>query len=205
MTLALLALLAHAQEADYQLNASASTLYVVVLKDPSTFAAGQAHDHAVGATGWSGTVHWDPANLSACKVHFSVPISGLRVDPAGYRTRAHLDPAEVSDADKATIAANFSGKNQLDARSFPSIQFDSSGCIQSGAKVTVTGNLNMHGKSRPTTVSMSVTADGTAFKASGAFDANHTDWGFDPFSAFFGAVKNLNKLTFVIDVVGAKI
>jgi polyisoprenoid-binding protein YceI len=196
---------AAAPAADYKLNPAASTLYVVVLKDPSTFAAGQAHDHTIGATGWSGTVHWDPSNANACKINITVPISGLKVDPPGYRAKAGIDPEEVSDSDKATITGNFSGKNQLDAANYPNITFQSTGCIQqTGNKYTVTGTMGMHGKTRPTTVSMNITADGTNFKASGRFDANHTDWGITPFSAVFGAVKNLNKLTFVIDVSGTK-
>ena len=52
---------------------SGSTLLVIVLKDTSTIGSGFAHDHAIGATGWSGTVHWDSADPAACKVNITVP------------------------------------------------------------------------------------------------------------------------------------
>lgn len=206
---------AHAQEpapapapaaaaADYKLNASASTLFVVVHKDPSTIGSGFAHDHAIGATGWSGTVHWDPANVAACNINITVPVSGLKVDPPGYRSKAGLEPQELSADDIQTITDNFRGGSQLDMAHYANITFQSTSCAQQGDKVLVSGNMTMRGKSRPTQVPMSITADGTTFKASGKFDAKHTDWGFNPFSAAFGAVKNQDGLIFVIDVVGSK-
>jgi polyisoprenoid-binding protein YceI len=200
--LSLLAAPVHAQEgpADYAINASASTLFVIVKRDPSTLGASFAHDHAVGATGWSGTVHWDPADPSACDIRIQVPVSGLKVDPPGYRVKAGIDPEEVSDSDKAKIADNFWGTSQLNKASFPTISFDSTSCSGADGKYTVNGNMTMRGKVRPTSIPMSITADGQTLKASGRFGAKHTDWGFNPFSAALGSVKNLNELTFVIDV-----
>ncbi len=190
--------------ADYTLKASSSSLFVVVRKDPNTLASGLAHDHAVAATGWTGTVHWNPGNVAECKIDITVPVSGLKVDPPGFRAKAGIDVEEVSDGDKGEIAANFQGSSQLDMAKYSTITFQSTSCAQSGDKVQVSGNLTIRGKARPTQVLMAVTADGTTLKASGKFDANHTDWGFNPFSAAFGAVKNQNRLTFVMDLVASK-
>ena len=205
---ALTAAPAWAQEApaaaDYTLNAAASTLFVVVKKDPSTLGAAMAHDHAIAASGWTGQVHWEPANPAACKVAITVPITGLQVDPPGYRAKAGLNAQEVSAGDKQTITDNFRGASQLNASAFPTIQFTSTACSGTGGKYEVAGNLSLRGKSRPTKLTMSISADGTTFKASGRFDAKGSDWGMAPFSAAFGAVKNLDTLTFVIDVVGAR-
>ncbi|MBA2321388.1 MAG: YceI family protein, partial [Deltaproteobacteria bacterium] len=190
--------------ADYEINASASTLFVIVRRDPGTIGASFAHDHAVGATGWSGTVHWDPSNVAACAISIKLPVSGLRVDPPGYRAKAGIDPEGVSDSDEAKITDNFRSDSQLDMGSYPEIAFQSTSCAGADGKYVVSGNMTMRGKSRPTKIPMSITADGSTLKASGKFDANHTDWGFNPFSAAFGSVKNLNELTFVIDVTAAK-
>jgi polyisoprenoid-binding protein YceI len=199
---------AQAQEsapaADYAINASASTLFVIVKRDPSTIGASFAHDHAVGATGWSGTVHWDPSDPAACNIAIKVPVAGLRVDPPGYRVKAGIDPEEVSDSDKAKIADNFWSSSQLNKASFPEITFNSTSCTGSDGKYVVNGNMVMRGKTRPTAINMNITADGQTLKASGRFGAKHTDWGFNPFSAALGSVKNLNDLTFVIDVTAAR-
>lgn len=190
--------------ADYALKASSSTLFVVVRKDPNTLASGMAHDHAIAATGWTGTVHWNPANVAECRIDITVPVSGLKVDPPGFRAKAGIDTEEVSEDDKVAITENFRGSSQLDAAKYSNITFQSTSCAQAGDKVEVSGNMTIRGKARPTKVLMAVTTDGTTLKASGKFDANHTDWGFNPFSAAFGAVKNQNRLTFVMDLVGSK-
>ena len=191
--------------ADYALKATSSTLFVVVYKDPNTLGAGFAHDHAIAATGWTGKVHWNPSNVAECKIDISVPVSGLKVDPPGFRQKAGINLADEVDADdKAEITSNFQGSSQLDMAKYTTIGFQSTSCAQSGDKVEVSGNMTIRGKARPTKVLMAVTTDGTTLKASGRFDANHTDWGFNPFSAALGAVKNQNKLTFVMDLVGSK-
>ena len=56
--------------ADYTLKATSSTLFVVVYKDPNTLGAGFAHDHAIAATGWSGSdrgwpSRWRPGSVIA--------------------------------------------------------------------------------------------------------------------------------------------
>ncbi len=162
---------------DYTLKASSSTLFVVVYKDPNTLGSGFAHDHAIAATGWTGKVHWNPANVAECKIDISVPVSGLKVDPPGFRQKAGIDPSEEVDADdKAEITSNFQGSSQLDMAKYSTITFQSTSCAQSGDKVEVSGNMTIRGKARPTKVLM----------------------------AALGAVKNQNKLTFVMDLVGSK-
>jgi polyisoprenoid-binding protein YceI len=41
------------------------------------FSASLGHDHVVGATDWTGTVRFDPSNLSGCSVAVTVQVEGV--------------------------------------------------------------------------------------------------------------------------------
>ena len=62
----------------------------------------------------------------------------------------------------------------------------------------VYGNLTMHGVTKPITTSMTVTPTPSSFAASGVFRAKATDFGFDPYSAPFGVLKNRDEMKFVV-------
>jgi len=188
--------------ADYTLAPAKSSVYVQVFKDPDTIAANLSHDHVVVATGWKGAVHWDPANLAACVVKITVPVSGLVNDDDSMRKRVGYDT--VLDAgDRAEVRANMVAKSQLDGSAFPDITFTSTGCAASGDKVKVTGDLSIHGVSKRISPSFTITADGAAFSASGGFTANASDFGFAPFTALLGALKNKDGMKFTVSVVGS--
>jgi polyisoprenoid-binding protein YceI len=188
--------------ADYTLALGRNSLYVVVTYQRGTLGAALAHDHVVVATKYSGTVHWDPADPSACRVAVDVPASGLRVDPPGARARAGVEgDAPVEDQPK--IEENFNSKRQLDSGAFPVLTFRSERCAaRPDGRVDVTGPLTIRGVSRPTTVAMAIEADGETFTARGKLTANHGDFGMTPFSAAMGAVKNAEPLAFTLDLTG---
>lgn len=188
--------------ADYTLDPSRSALYVQVYKAGETLAAGLSHDHVVAATGWSGTVRWDPADPAACKVEITVPVSGLRPDQEAMRKRVGYD-VMLDDGQRADVTSNMLAAGQLDAKKFTDIRFLSTSCAAAGDKVKVGGTLTVHGVGKSVTSTMKITGDGAAFTASGTFTAKATDFGFEPYSALLGALKNQNEMKFTVDVRGA--
>lgn len=189
----------------YTLDAKKSWLYVQIFNDTSSLASRLGHDHAIKATELTGKVVWDTANAAACVVDISLPVSALRPDPPGMRERAGL-PAEgaVSEGNLETIRENFLGKSQLDAETYPTITYESTSCEGTTGKVKVNGNLTMRGVTKPVSVTLDVLPDATSFAAAGSFTTTHTNFGFKPFAALGGTLKNKDELKFVIDVVGAK-
>ena len=204
LTVALALLGGTAQAEDYTLDPARSRLYVVVRNDPNTLAARLGHDHVISAESFTGKVTWDVENADACDVRITFPVSALQVDPGNLRAEASLDPdGAVSDGNKETIKENFSKKSQLWADSFPQITYQSTTCDGATGTVRVSGELTIRGVGKAITVPMKIEADGQQFRARGSFSLTHQDFGFKPFTNLAGALRNQDKLDFVVDVRGS--
>ena len=187
----------------YELQAARSFLAVVVYKDPSTWLASKAHDHALVASSFQGRVTWDSQDPSVCDVSLSFPVSALTVDPGNARGRVGIDPDDtVGESDQRKLTANAMGESQLWASRFPQISFQSTACRAQGDRVTVDGSLTIRGAAKSVSVPMKVTASAEGFRAQGTFELKHQDFGFAPFSALGGMIANHERLGFVVDVVG---
>jgi polyisoprenoid-binding protein YceI len=188
----------------YKLDPVKSWIYVVVYNDKEkSLTPGYGHDHGIRPKTFDGTVVWDAADPFRCKVGISFRADSMYVDPPGMREREGL-PADgaVEDGAKETIRGNFLDSGQLDAQNHPTISYKSTSCTAASGKFTVTGNLTMRGVTKPVSTTMTVTPTPTSFVASGVFRAKATDFGFKPYSAPFGFLKNRDEMKFVVDVVG---
>jgi len=174
-------------------------LEVLVKYDRDAWIKG--HDHVLVSTGFSGTVTWDPEDVSACDVSITLPVQTLTVDPPGARERHGLH-GETPDGDKSTIKKNALSKGQLNADNHPNITYTATSCRGQGNSVVVTGKLTIRGTTAPVETTLTVNADGSSFSAKGSFASTHATFGFKPYSAALGAVKNDEKLTFFVDVKG---
>jgi polyisoprenoid-binding protein YceI len=182
----------------YTLDPSQSRVFVLVRYDRNATIPG--HDHVVAAQTFDGKVTWDPADPSACDVSIAFPVTALAVDPGNARSWAGLE-GETGEGDKGKIRDNALGKHQLEASKFPTISYQSTSCTGTGTAFDVTGNLTIHGISKPITTKMTIEA-GDTFSAKGSFETTHATWGMDPYSALLGALKNAPTLAFTVDVKG---
>jgi polyisoprenoid-binding protein YceI len=188
-----------AKPVTYTLDAAKSSLYVQVFKDPTTVAADLSHDHVVSATKWTGSVTW---GAGACAVDISVPVSGLRNDDDAMRKRVGYN-VMLDDGQRADVKANMLGASQLDGSRFTTITYKATRCESSDATWKVTGGLTIHGVTKQVVATLKVAADAASFAASGKFTTKTRDFGFEPFSAMLGALKNKDELKFTLDVVGS--
>ena len=185
----------------YRLDPGAGAIYVQVYKDPDTLAAGLSHDHVIVAKGWTGTVVWTPDDLSACSIDIRVPVNSLQNDASEWRTRVGYDTT-LSESQRAEVRDHMIGSSQLDAARYPEITFRSTGCARDGDRYAVTGTLSVHGKSQTVTIKMKISGDGARFSASGTLKFKQSSFGFQPFSAMAGALKNRDEVKLVIEVSG---
>ena len=186
--LTLLAAISTAEAAPTTYDLS-GTLLVTVYKDPDTLASDLSHDHAVRAGNWSGTATWDPEDPGACAMDIKVPVSGLVVDDPAMRKKAGLE-GTLDDGMRSDIKENMLSDEQLDGGKYTQITWKASSCEVKGDKVSMTGEMTIHGTTKKLTVPLVVSGDGAAFKAQGKTTLKATDYGFEPFSAMFGQLKN---------------
>jgi len=186
----------------YKLDPSKGFLYIQVFKDPSTLAAGLSHDHIIRSTGFTGAVTWDATNPGTCKVDINVPVSQLQVDAPEMRKKVGYDTV-LDDSQRSDVTKNMLSDEQLDGAKYPNITFKATKCEGTGDTFKVTGSLTLHGVSKSVTVPMKISA-GDTFTAKGSLHILATDYGFQPYSALLGQLKNQNDMTLTIDVVGAR-
>lgn len=189
----------------YALSAAKSTLFVVIRNDESALMSRLGHDHVISASAFTGEVTWHPEDASQCKIDIDVPVASLQVDPGTSRDRAGLDDNTISDSDKDKLRKNMLSKSQLDGSSFSSVRFTSTSCSATEGKVVVKGDMGIRGVTKAITVTMDVSHDGSQFRAKGHFSLTTHDFGFKPFSALAGSLKNQAGLQFVVDLKGSSI
>ena len=189
---------ADAAPVTYNLKGS---LYVQVYKDPTTIAQALAHDHVVQAAGWTGTATWDPEDPSACAMEISVPVDKLIVDEESIRKRLGYDTFP-SEGERSDIRDAMLADDVLDLGSYKTITWKLTECAFGDNRTTVTGDMTIHGTTKSISLPMSVKADNVNFSAKGNTKIKSSQFGMEPFSAGFGALKNQDTMTLVVDIHG---
>ena len=194
----------------YKLDANKGFVYVQVFKDQSTLAASLSHDHVNDTIyGLAGGV-WGEADhakavarrIRACQVEVNVPVGQLEVDAPEMRKKVGYDTV-LDDSDRGTVREHMLAEDQLNSAKYPNISFKSTKCEGTGSAIKVTGNFTLHGVTKQVTVPMTLSGDGKAFTAKGSFKVKQSDFGYKPFEALLGQLKNSDEISFTIDVVGA--
>lgn len=197
MLIALLSQIALATPQEYKFSRNDSLLYVKVFK-AETLASAAAHNHAIEAQSWHGTATWDVDDVSACAFSFSVPVQNLAVDKTKIRKIAGLK-GEVSQSQQLEIKGNMLSPDQLNVDKYPKITFQSTSCSGAGSDISLSGNFTLRGKTNAVTIPVQLkTDDGLGLK--GSFTIKATDYGFEPYSAMFGAVANKNEMEIHFDI-----
>ena len=184
----------------YTLDPAATSLMVIVKNDPSGIASAMGHDHVIVSTNPSGVIEWDPSGVSPCSVSIRVPTSGLVADPPGMREKVGLDNRTISASQMNEMMGNMHGKRQLQSAVFPTIEYTATQCSGVDGQVAVEGAMTIRGVGKQFSLPMVVSVTADVFKAEGAITLRHSDFGFEPYSALFGALKNDEALEFRINV-----
>lgn len=187
---------------NYRVDGKQGMTYIVVNKDPSTLAAGLSHDHAIRAKGLSGSFTWNAADPGACRLKVLLPVNQLDVDAPATRAAAGIE-GTLSDGQREDVKKNMLAKGQLYASNFPTITFQSDGCSLDGDAFAVQGDLTIRGKAKRVILRGSLRADNDAFRLQGSVQIKATDFGFEPYTALLGQLKNKNEMKLVIDLQGS--
>jgi polyisoprenoid-binding protein YceI len=191
-----LSLSATADAADYTISNTDTLLYIKVYKDPETLAAGISHDHAVRAATVTGSVTWDAANPAGCNVAITVPVSSLTPDESWLRKAAGLE-GELDDGMREDVKKNMLSVGQLNGNAHANISFQSTACTAS----SISGNLTIRGVSQPVTMSATFADHDGGVKITGSLGITASQFGFEPYSALFGQLKNRDNMDLKIKIV----
>lgn len=188
-----------AAAAAFKVDPSRSSLVVQIFKDG--VAAKLGHDHVVRATTFSGRVTYDPSAPTLSSVAVEVRTATLTVDDGETRRKFGLE-GQLSTKDVAEIEKSMKAEGQLDVVKFPLITFTSTTITpQAPDRYLVTGQLTIRGVTRAVQFPANVVMDGNVFRATATLTFMQSAFGYKPYSALLGAIKNKDAVMLHIDLV----
>jgi polyisoprenoid-binding protein YceI len=140
------------------------------------------HDHEVEAP-VTGSVSVDRADVSRSQVVLEFDAASLRVTGEG-------EPAE----DVPEVQRTMVSERVLDVKRYPTVVFRSkriTGADAAGAaaRLTVAGDLSLHGVTREVVVPVRVALEGDALTADGTVTIRQSDFGIQPVTAAGGTIR----------------
>ncbi len=194
--------LAQAAPETYKLDGAKSELVVQLFKEG--IGASLAHDHVVRSSKTTGTVVFDPEHAENSSIEVTVDCSGLKLDEEKYRKKYGVT-SSPSESDRKTIAETMRSAEQLDTAKYPTMSFKSISIKPKGkGKYAVTGNLTIHGKTNKVSFIAKGGVEDGVFSASGTIDFKQSSFGYQPYSALFGAIKVKDDAILNVHIVATK-
>lgn len=182
-----------------------SSFLTVRLRPAPTLLSGLSHKHVVRAPAFDGFVEYDREQPDQCTVQVRFPVASLVVDAPSDRKRSGFKDT-LSDSDREDIRENMLDDDQLNAVVHKEIRFDSTSCgALPDGRIQVKGSLTIRGKTAPISVALHVAFADGQFHAEGEFTLEHQVFGFKPYSAALGTLKNHPELKFGVEVTGQRL
>ena len=148
-------------------------------------AAKTGHRLTIAMRSWQATVDWhgkDPAG-----VELSVAVDSLEV----IKGEGGLTP--LGGPEKGIARSN--ALKSLDVKKFPQIRFTATAIDKTTDGYRLNGTVEIHGKSRPQSVDLTVQDRGKDWAMSAQISITQTDFGVKPYSLLMGAVKVADPVT----------
>jgi polyisoprenoid-binding protein YceI len=185
----------------FTIDPAQSALVVQVFKDG--VAARLAHDHVVQARAFSGTVAYDPQKPDTSTIQVTVEVESLQADDPATRRKFGLQ-GEPSVKDRAEIESAMKSDGQLAAARFPSVTFVSTSVAkQPDGRLLVTGRLTIRGVAQEVKFPAQIALEGSRLRGRVQFTFKQSSFGYQPYSAVLGAIKNKDEVILHVDL-GAK-
>ena len=193
------------QAAEYKLEHQKGFLLVKVRKQGVLSVV--AHNHIIEAKNWKGSFSFDQADPTSCSLSVSVPVFDLFVDDNTTRAKHGKDFSdEINGSQRAEIQSNMLSEGQLNVFKFATIDFNATSCsAEESDTYNITGDFSLRGVTNKISISgVKIVAEEGAISLKGGFPIRATDFGFKPYSAARGAIKNQNLMNIEFDVKGTQ-
>jgi polyisoprenoid-binding protein YceI len=186
------------QAASFTVDPARSSLVVQLFRDG--VAARLAHDHVVQARAFAGTIVYDPRTPDAASIQVTVEVGSLQADEPATRRKFGLS-GEISESDRADIDKAMKSDGQLAAARFPSLSFTSSAIArQSDGRFLVTGRLRIRGVTNEVKFPAEIALDGDLLRGRARLTFKQSSFGYQPYRAALGAIKNKDEVTLHVDL-----
>jgi polyisoprenoid-binding protein YceI len=183
----------------YEIDPGKSTLQILV------FSAGPlaklGHNHLM-----TGALHgWVSVDYATAQFDFelSMLVDQLVVDdPTARLTAGAAFSRSISESERATTRRLLLRADGLDARHFPAVTMRSVGTTGTLQAPQVTTRITLRGVSRDFSISPRTTYGPTSVAAVGEFALQQSDFGIEPFSIAFGALRTDDRLHVKFTLLG---
>jgi len=185
----------------YTVDPTQSELVVQLFKAGA--GAALAHDHVVHATTFTGQVQIDLAAPSSGTVTVEVQVASLQADDPTIRQKYNL-PSQLSEKERQQIQETMMSTSQLDIKHYPIMTFSSTQIeAQTPGTYIITGKLTIRGITQIVTFPAQVEQRNNALHVHGSFRFKQSSFGYEPYSAFFGTVRNQDEVLLHFDVLAS--
>lgn len=185
----------------YTINSARSEFVVQLFK--AGVGSALAHDHVVRATTFTGQVQIDLAVPTSGSITVEVQTASLKVDEPEMRQKYGL-ASQLSEKDRQQIQDTMQSSSQLDVTRHPVMKFSSTKVeTQQDGTYRVTGNLTIHGVTQSVTFSAQLEQRDAVLRIKGTFRFKQSSFGYTPYSALFGTVRNQDEVLLHFDVLAA--
>jgi polyisoprenoid-binding protein YceI len=187
-----------ADGATFAVDPGRTSLVVQVFRDG--VAARFGHDHVVRATAFSGRVNYDTAAPDGSSIRVDVDTTRLEVDDRATRRKFGLI-GEPSAADVADIERSMKAATQLDVSTFPRMTFVSTRMTADAQdRYVVSGQLTIRAVSNAVRFPARVWMEGNLFRASATLEFLQSSFGYAPYRALLGAIRNRDDVKLHVDL-----
>lgn len=188
--------------AQYVIDSARSELVVQLFK--AGVGAALAHDHVVRATKYRGQIQLDPAAPTAAQITVEVDAASLVADEPETRQKYNL-PLGLSEEGRREIQQTLESEGQLDVRRYPTIRFRSTRItLEREGQYAVTGDLELRGVTQTVSLALQAELQENTLRGKGSSRFLQSSFGYQPYSAFFGAVQNQDEVVLRIDIVAIR-
>jgi polyisoprenoid-binding protein YceI len=161
-----------------------------------------AHDHVVEATEVTGRVEYDVDRPEGSSIVIEARTASLRVDEPAARRRLGVE-GDLSDSQRADVDKAMRAPDQLDTARHATIRFASTRVLPEGdGRVRVTGQLTLRGVTREVTFPATVALESGALRGRAMLTFLQSSFGYQPYRALLGAIRNRDEVTLHIDLTG---
>lgn len=185
--------------AQYMIDTARSQLVVQLFK--TGVGAAFAHDHVVRASKFSGQIDLDPNGPTAAQVAVDVDATALVVDEPEVRTKFNL-PLGLSEENRQEIQQTLESESQLYVRRHAKIRFRSTRVtLAKEGQYIVIGELELRGMTQVVSLFVQAELQKEVLRGKGTGRFLQSSFGYQPYSAFWGAVRNQDEVVLHVDIV----